>query len=163
MGQEEEEEEDFILEFEEPGTSVEYMVHVDTFEHYYKIFLPHYMNTIADLKKALINKLYPNSPAYNYMAGDKMDNMVIRSAVTRQKLDIYHRFQYMTSHLGIRAGQEYILQVYKSDGNQYTLADYEDGQLEHPPPMMIHSTEDDNDQPDDTEQKGRVVKKRWYQ
>ena len=90
---------------------------MDTFEHVYNVYLPQYMNTIADFKKALITKLYPNSPAYNYMSSDKMDNLVILSAVTRQKLDVHDRLQYMTSHLRILAGQEYILQIYTSDGS----------------------------------------------
>ena len=64
----------FILVFRPLHTSVEYNVAMDTFEHFYEVHLPQYMDTIADLKKALVAKWYPNSPIYNYMTGDRLEN-----------------------------------------------------------------------------------------
>ena len=135
---------------------------MDTCEYFYKVRLPQYMDTIADLKKALVTKLYPNSHIYNYMTGDKLDTLVILSAVTRQQLDVHDKLHYTRSHLRILSGQEYILHIYKADWYQYTLADYEAGQLDYPPPMLTHNTEDDNDQSGDTDQQMHAVKRRRY-
>ena len=69
---------------------------------------------------------------------------------------------YTRSHLRILSGQEYISQIYKANGDQYTLANYEAGQVEYPPPMLTRSTEDDNEQSDDIDQQMLTVKRRRY-
>ena len=51
----------------------------------------------------------------------------------------------------MQVGKEYVLQIYNQNGNQYTTQDYEDGQLEYPPPMTEHSTGYDHEVPDQAE------------
>ena len=88
----------------------------------------------ADPKKAIVTKLYPNSPIYNYITGDKLDSMVIPSAATRQPQSTLDRLHYARSHLRVLHGQEYILQLFNANGEQYTLSDYETGHNDYPPP-----------------------------
>ena len=120
-------------------------------------------DTIADLKKALIGKLYPYSPAYNYMDGHNMDKLVILSAATGERLDTREKLQWHPSHAATQVGKEYVLQIYNQDGNQYTMQDYLDGQLEYPPPMTEHTTGFDNELPDseDTDDQPMSKKRRY--
>ena len=131
-----------------------------TIGSFFKVHLPQYLDIIADLKKALVTSLYPNSPIYNYMTGDKMDTIIILSAASRQQQSILDKLHYTGSHLRILHGQEYILQLYKANGDQYTLADYEAGQVEYPPPMTTHNTEDDNEDSDDIDKQMATANKR---
>ena len=54
------------------------------------------------------------------------------------------------------------MQIYKANGDQRTLADYEAGQVDYLPPMLTRSTEDDNYQSGDTDQLMLTVKRRRY-
>ena len=153
----------FILEIEERDKTVAYKISLDTFEHYFTVYLNPYMDTIADLKKALIGHLYPNSPIYNYMDGYAMDRITVHSAATEEKMDPNEKLQWDHSHLATKAGKEYMIKLYKQEGGQYTMADYLDGHVEYPPPRSTHSTGYDHDYPDDDNHTdGPTTKRRRY-
>ena len=124
----------FILEFQPLHTSVEHKVTMDTFDLFFKVHLPQYLDAIADLKKALVTKLYPNSPMYNYMTGDKMDTMIILSAATRQHQSMLDELHYTVSHLRVLHGHEYILQLYKANGDKYAWRITRQGRWNASPP-----------------------------
>ena len=126
--------------------------------------MPISANTIADLKKALISRLYPYSPVYNYMEGANIDKLVLLSAATGARLDVRDKLQYHPSHAAMQVGKEYVLQIYNQNGNQYTMQDNEDGQRDYPPPMTEHTTGYDHEVPDHAEdtEETPISKKRRY-
>ena len=153
----------FILEIEERDKTVAYKVSLDTFEHYFTVYMKPHMDTIADLKKALIEHLYPNSPIYNYMDGYEMDRITVHSAATEELMEPEEKLQWDHSHLATKAGKEYMIKLYKQEGGQYTMADYLDGHVEYPPPRSTHSTGYDHDYPDDDNHTdGPITKRRRY-
>ena len=90
----------------------------------------------------------PTPPIYNYMDGHNMDRMLILSAATGEVLEPEDHLQWHHSHAVTQVGKEYVLKPYNQNGNQYTMQDYLDGQVEYPPPMSVRTTGYDHDTPD---------------
>ena len=148
---------------EERDKSVVYKVTLDTFEQYFTIHLPLQADTVADLKKSLIGHLYPYSPVYNYMDGYSVDKMDILSAATGEVLDAREKLQWYHSHAATQVGKEYVLKLYNQNGNQHTMQDFLEGQLEYPPPMTEYTAGYDHDIPDtDIHSEQPISKRRRY-
>ena len=97
------------------------------------------------------------------MDGHNMDRMLILSAATGEVLEPEDHLQWHHSHAVTQVGKEYVLKLYNQNGNQYTMHDYLDGQVEYPPPMSVHTAGYDHDIPDTDIHTGQpTTKKRRY-